>query len=366
MKRRELLVGGFTASGLVMLQPARALGVSSKPAPGTMTIDGLSIAFDVTAATPLEVEILAAIRSSGITAINMTTPHPGDDFAETVRKIARLQQIASEYPGDLSIIRTARDIQSCQESGRMGIIIGFQSTEMFDDSLDGIAVFHDLGVRIMQMTYNGPGLFGNGCLSNDISGLTASGRRAVEQLNAQQILIDASHANRATTAETIAASQAPMLISHTGCNAVYPHPRNNDDAELRALADKGGVAGIYLMPFLDGGTGELTSGMLLLHLEHALDVCGEDHVGIGSDQGVQPIDDSPEYRQNLKEEVERRIAAGISAPGESADRPPFIPELNRPDRLGRIAELMAQRGHSPRIIEKVVGGNFYRVMEQVW
>ena len=120
------------------------------------------------------------------------------------------------------------------------------------------------------------------------------------------------------------------------------------------------------MPFLDGGTGELTTEMLFRHIEHALNVCGEDHVGIGSDQGVRKIEDGPDYRARLKAEVKSRRAAGISAPGESADRPPFIPALNRSNRLLEIARLMAARGHSNGVIEKVIGKNFYRVMKKVW
>lgn len=366
MKRRELLAAGVTATGLALLQPGHVLGSVAAPVTGGLVIDGLSIAFNVTEAAPLETETLAAIRASGITAINMTTPYPGDGFVEAVRKISRLQQVVSEYPQDLMIVRTVNDIKACLGTGQMGVIIGFQSTEMLDESLQGIAIFHDLGARIMQMTYNGPGLLGNGCLSKDNGGLTEVGKAAIEQFNAQGVLIDASHANQATTAETIVRSEVPIVISHTGCNTIYRHPRNNEDADLKMLADKGGVAGIYLMPFLDGGTGELTPEMFFLHLEHALNTCGEDHVGIGSDQGVRPVDDSPEYRAALRQEVEQRIAAGISAPGESADRPPFIPAFNQPRRFRRIAEIMAQRGHSPRVIEKVMGDNFYRVMEQAW
>jgi membrane dipeptidase len=331
-----------------------------------LSIDGLSIAFNVMDDEALEPELIDSIRNSGLSAINMTTPHPGDDFRAAVDKISRLQHIVSVHAGDLQIIRSVADINDCQLSGRMGIIIGFQSTEMFDESLDAIAIFRGLGARIMQMSYNGPGIFGHGCLSENDDGLTPTGKRAVARLNEKGILIDASHANKATTAETIALCGEPLVISHTGCNAIYAHPRNNDDTELRALAEKGGVAGIYLMPFLDGGTDELTVEMLFLHLEHALNVCGEEHVGIGSDQGVRAVDDGPEYRERLRAEVEQRKAAGISAPGESADRPPFIPALNRSDRLLEIARLMSSRGHSGRVIEKVIGKNFYRVMSEVW
>jgi membrane dipeptidase len=348
-----------------MVWTTSVASVSAK-AQDRLTIDGLSIAFDVTGGESLDLETLAAIRSSKLTAINMTTPYPGDNFQVAVEKISQLQHIVSKYPDNLQIVRNVSDVEDCRQKGRLGIIIGFQSTEMFDESLAGIAIFHGLGARVIQMSYNGPGLFGNGCLTEGNDGLTALGREAIGQINDRGMLLDASHANQATTAETIALSRDPIIISHTGCNAIYRHPRSNDDADLKAMADGGGVAGIYLMPFLDGGTGELTTEMLFKHLEHALNICGEDHVGIGSDQGVIPVDDGPEYRQHLRAEVQRRKDAGISAPGESADRPPFIPALNRPDRLLEIGRIMSDHGYSRSIIDKVIGGNFYRVAKEVW
>ena len=120
------------------------------------------------------------------------------------------------------------------------------------------------------------------------------------------------------------------------------------------------------MPFLDGGTGPLTGEMFFAHLDHALDVCGADHVGIGSDQGIEPIDDGPEYRENLRKEVEMRQQMGISAPGESPDRPPFIPEFNDVRRMEFIASAMDDRGYSSGVIEKILGGNFHRLFGDIW
>ena len=342
IKRRELLNSMISALGLLAAPLSWSLPARAKPhdVEPLLAIDGLCIGFDIMDDEALSRETLSAVRSSGLTAINMTTPYPGDDFRTAVDKISRLQQIVSEQANHLEIIRSVADIDSCRRNNRLGIIIGFQSTEMFDSSLSAIATFQGLGARVIQMTYNGPGLLGHGCLSESDEGLTETGLRAVGELNQRGLLIDASHANKASTAGTIASSGAPIVISHTACNEIYRHPRNNDDSELRALADGGGVAGIYLMPFLDGGSGELTVEMFFAHLEHALDVCGEDHVGIGSDQGLIAVEDGPEYRSKLKAEVEMRQAAGISAPGESADRPPFIPALNRNDRVQEISRLM--------------------------
>lgn len=263
-------------------------------------------------------------------------------------------------------MRRHEDIDRAKREGKLGLIIGFQSTEMMEAETSRIDLFHGLGARIMQLTYNGRSLFGDGCLEPGNAGLSRLGHKAVERMNEVGVAVDLSHAGQRTTAEAIAASSRPVLISHTGCNAIYSHPRSNDDAELRAAAETGGVVGIYLMPFLDGGTGPSTAEMFLAHLDHALDVCGEDHVGIGSDQGIEPIDDGPEYRENLRREVEMRQKMGISAPGESPDRPPFIPELNDARRMDLIASAMVDRGYSTKVIEKILGGNFYRVFGEIW
>jgi membrane dipeptidase len=311
-------------------------------------------------------ELLAAIDRCGMTALNMTVPMPGEGFEDAVRRIAALERAVEAHGERLLIVRTAEDFGRAERDGRLGIVIGFQSTEMLGDDLDRLDLFRGLGARIMQLTYNGRSLYGDGCLEPGNAGLSRLGHDAVERMNDLGIAVDLSHAGQRTTAEGIAASARSPLISHTGCNAVYVHPRNNDDAELRAAAEKGGVVGIYLMPFLDGGTGELTTDMLFAHLDHALDVCGEDCVGIGSDQGLVPIDDTPEYRKALREEVEERRRMGISAPGESPDRPPFIPALNSERRMDRIAAEMARRGRPDRVIEKVLGANFVRALSAAW
>ena len=170
-------------------------------------------------------------------------------------------------------------------------------------------------------------------------------------MNALGIAVDVSHCGPRTTAEAIEVSAKPILISHTGCRAVFDNPRNKDDAALRALAERGGVAGIYLMPYLSAGPGAITVDDLLRHVDHAVGVCGEDHVGIGSDQGIVPIEDNAEYRRQLREEIEARKKAGVSAPGESVDRPPFIPELNAPNRMETIATALSARGYKAAAIE---------------
>ena len=331
----------------------------------SLVIDGLSAAFDH-GVDYLDTETLELFRRSGIAAVNATIPYPGDDYPATLEKIEHTLKVIERYPGYLRLVKTAEDIVKAKQAGQVGIIMGFQSTEMIGTELQRIDRFAEIGVRIMQLSYNGPSQFGDGGLVEANRGLTAAGHQAIEHMEHSKVLVDLSHSGQRTVAEAIRQAKRPLTISHTGCNAVYRHPRNNDDAELKAVADRGGVVGIYLMPFLEGGDGELTAEALMRHLDHAINLCGEDHVAIGSDQGIIPVDDGPEYREMIRQEVERRIAAGISAPGETPNRPPFIPELNSERRMAMIADHLAKRGHGSRVIDKVIGRNFYRLFREVW
>ena len=131
------------------------------------------------------------------------------------------------------------------------------------------------------------------------------------------------------------------------------------------MADRGGVVGIYLMPFLSPGRVP-TADDVVAHVEHALDVCGEDHVGIGSDLSVTPIDMSDAYWGAHREFVRRRIEGGIAAPAEDPDVLFTVPDLNSPRRLEWIADRLEAAGHSAAVIEKVLGANWVRLLREVW
>src|SRR5262249_18348244 len=135
---------------------------------------------------------------------------------------------------------------------------------------------------IVQPTYNRRNLMGDGCLETADGGLSMLGHELIAEINRLNVLLDLSHAGPRTVSDGIAASRAPMAITHTGCRDLVDVPRNTYDRHLRALADRGGVAGIYFMPFLRA-SGQPHAEDLIRHLEHAVNVCGEDHVGLGTD-----------------------------------------------------------------------------------
>ena len=272
------------------------------------------------------------VARSGLTALNVTVS--ADDFEGTVENIALWTGEAAKYPQLLSIVRRHDDIARAKKDGTLGLILGFQNTEMLERDLSRLDTFRQLGVLIIQLTYNIRNLIGDGCLEPGDAGISEFGREAVAKMNELGIAVDLSHCGTRTTATGIAASTRPPLITHSGCREVYRHPRSKEDRELKAMADKGGVLGIYLMPFLGGfpGPGKASTGdAVIRHIEHALKVCGEDHVGIGSDMSVTPIEESPEYLKLERAFAAGRKGRGIQAPDE--DRPLYIPDLNQPRRL---------------------------------
>jgi membrane dipeptidase len=184
-------------------------------------------------------------------------------------------------------------------------------------------------------------------------------------MNREQVLLDLSHAGQRTIAEGISASNAPVAITHSGCRALVDFPRNTPDAEMRALAAKGGVFGLYLMPFLRP-SGQPQKEDLLRHLDHALNVCGEDHIGIGTDQFLRGrvVDDAARQRQ--REFFERRQRLGIAAPGEAADVFNHVDGYNDMERFERITLDLSARGWPGRRIDKLLGGNFDRLFREVW
>ena len=272
-------------SGEVAALYKRAVVIDALANPGSMNVSWPPRG-------PLSEKQRDAIAASGITAINVTVS--GDTFEASTRTIALWTGEADRYPTLLSIVRRHADIARAKADGTLGLILGFQNTEMLERDPSRLDVFHRLGVRIIQLTYNDRNLVGDGCLEPGDAGLSAYGRQVVERMNSLGIAVDLSHCGTPTTADGIAASTKPPLITHSGCREVYRHPRSKEDRELRAMADKGGVVGIYFMPFIGAGDGPPTIEMLMRQIDHALKVCGADHVGIGSDLSTTPIEETPD------------------------------------------------------------------------
>jgi membrane dipeptidase len=317
---------------------------------------------------PLLPKFIADARASGITAVNLTVGEVGngsDVFEKTVAAIAGAEHELTAHPDAFLKVLRASDLALAKSTNRVGLIFGFEDSSMLEGNLKRLALFYDLGVRICQPTYNQQNLMGDGCLEPSDGGLSRLGHDFVAEMNRLHMVLDLSHGSPRTIAEAIAASKAPVAISHTGCRALVDLPRNTRDGELKALADRGGVAGIYFMPFLRK-SGQPHAEDLIRHLEHAVTVCGEDHVGIGTDGTISRIELSKAYAESQRKFYTDRVKRGISAPGESADVFNLIPEYNTPRRFKTLADDLSRRGWPSARIDKILGANFARLFSAVW
>ena len=316
----------------------------------------------------IDVRALRDAHESGLTAVNVTLGYvggPDEPFEYTIRTIGEWDEILRTNAKDLMKIYTAADILKARDTGRIGIIYGFQNAAMVGNSAARVNIFADLGVRAIQLTYNPANALGDGSMAPENRGLTPFGREVVAALNARRVMVDLSHSGQNTCLDAARASSQPISINHTGCRALCDLPRNKTDEELRLVASKGGFVGIYFMPFLRTD-GHPHAEDVVAHIEHAIDVCGDDHVGIGTDGDTTGIDDLAAYSSHLAKEVADRAKAGLGATGERADTYPFVVDLRGPDQFRKLVRLLKARGHSEARIEKIMGLNFLAFAREVW
>jgi len=310
----------------------------------------------------------AEMVATGVTLLRDTVFPVGnvtDPWGDYQKDIVAKQNILNANPDRLVLVRSAADILKAKREKKFAWVWGTQDSCMVSPDLDHLAQLKKDGVMTVQLTYNNGNLAGDGSLEPRDGGLTKLGRATIERIEKEKLLLDLAHGGARTMAEAAAFAKRPLVISHTGARALADHPRNTADATIKAVADKGGVVGVYFMPFLTLDSHPKGED-LLRHVEHVANVAGEDHVGIGTDNGVLPtvLDDAT--KEKLKKWQLDRIKQGIAAPGEAVGVYPMVEDYNSVDRYRRFAADLQKRGWSEARLEKLMGGNFLRVYRDAW
>jgi len=289
--------------------------------------------------------------------------NPQNPWSIYQRDIALRQKIFDANQDRLLLVRNSADVLKAKREKIFGVVLGTQDTSMVGTDLDRLSQMKTDGVRIVQLTYNNHNLSGDGASVADDAGLSELGRATIERIESEKLLLDLSHGGARTIAEAAGQAKRPLVISHTGARALADHPRNTSDETIKAVADKGGVIGVYFMPFLTLD-GRPTGADLLRHVEYIANLAGEDHVGIGTDNGVLPLDRNDLTRED--EITRERIRMGLAAPGEAVGVYPVVKAYNSVDRYRRFAVDLQKRGWSTPRLEKLMGANFLRVFREAW
>lgn len=365
--RRELLMASAAFAAAAGLEKSfAATGFSDQDYRRAIVIDGLG-GFDdpysPNDAIALDPRAVADFKTSGLTMAHITVNTVGnapDVWEKTISNIAQLDRVITESSEALIKVNTVADIRRAKREGKLAILYGTQDTSLVGADLDRIALLKGLGVRSVQLTYNLRNLSGDGSLEPGNAGLSKLGHATIARIEKEKMLVDFSHGGQRTIAEGIAATTRPPIISHTGCRSLHDNPRNVFDAEMKACADKGGVIGIYWMPFLVPNS-KPTSADLVRHMDHVKNLCGEDHVSIGTDGNLSKTVIDDKARAAQKKFYEDRAAQGIAAPGEGADIFNIVADWDDMMRYRHLADGLSKAGWTSGQIEKALGANLMRV-----
>ena len=322
-----------------------------------MIIDGLGeINLDY------EPALIDEIRASGmrgcvVTLGNPALQTPSAAYADMETEWRGHETRLQKMPDRLLRATSVKDLDAAAARNVIGLVYYLQNITLIGDDLDKLNDLKAKGIRIIQLTYNMRNLVGDGCLERQNSGLSTFGMELVARMNEMGLLVDLSHCGDATTNEGITASKKPVAITHSACKALFSHPRNKTDDTIRLLARHGGVLGIFQINPYIGPKERNTLDDFLAHIDHAVKVGGVEHVGIGSDREHRRIPDTPEEKQKLIDELSRLRPVNAA----SFRWPFFISELNHPRRMETIADGLAKRGYKADAVDKILGGNFYRL-----
>jgi membrane dipeptidase len=303
--------------------------------------------------------LLRAMLGSGMDAITITLCDPKPEGAEAlelaVDSLLQHDRFLARHPALFVKATTVADVDRARRERKLAVFYLYQNTVQFGKDLDRVDLFHRMGLRSCQLTYNTKNHAGVGCWEE--GGITPFGRELITRMNERRMLIDLSHANMRTMAETVTASKAPVIVSHTACMAVHTNRRNTTDENLKAVANRGGVIGICQMrPFLTTKKKDNLHAYFD-HLMHAIRVAGIEHVAIGSDRDHRVITLTPEYLAELKREEGSQVVEN--------ELPYFIDELNGPRRMEVVWDGLVKRGLGSADVERVMGLNLRRVYRDV-
>jgi membrane dipeptidase len=277
------------------------------------------------------------LRDSGIDVFHPAVDlNQAEPYSATQTWLKRWHGFLNARPDQFLPVFRAGDLTAAKEEKKIGVLLGMQNSNHFRTPGD-VDKFYSLGQRLSQLTYNARNRIGFGCIERKDAGLTELGFQIIERMNAVGMVVDVSHVGDQTSLDAFAASSKPVLVTHSNCRALMPHPRCKSDEVIRAMAKTGGVMGITGVRAFVSRRTDASVEDVLDHFDHVIRVAGIEHVGIGSDS-------------DLGDTARRIDVAG----------------LNHARRIFDLAEGFVRRGYTDTDIELILGANFKRALDDIF
>lgn len=320
------------------------------------------------------------LKTGGFTAICISAISPEEtmQLSDAVHGIAswygRMRAIGAHK---VRLATTSRDIEEAKKEGQVAIVFTSQSSGFLGFDLTNLEVFHRLGLRIMQPTYQRRNQFGDGAGEKMESGLSGFGVEWVQEMNRLHLLISISHVGYKTSLDIMNTSKDLVVLSHSNPRALCGHSRNAPDNQIKACAERGGVIGLMpLAAFISDKKGprELRMDDFLKHVDYIVNLVGVDHAGIGLDLPTGWFSTPEELLerrrlypglrpQRLVEIEDELIKAGREKIAFHEVQAPWFSSMSQ---APLITEGLLARGYSEQDVLKILGGNFLRAFKRVW
>jgi membrane dipeptidase len=296
----------------------------------------------------LDAAYLEFNRVSGVRAFS-TTVAINEGFESTRAAIAQVRDLCAA--NDARVIEGTEDLSE----GELGVILATQNTSPFDGSLERLDELVDMGIRIVQLTYNEENLVGGGCSDPHDTGLTPFGIQVVQRLQERGVAIDLSHCGRRIVKDTLGVTQSAVLFTHANCDALCANPRNRTDDEIREVAAVGGVIGLNAFPFfVDRVHGDVDG--LARHAAHMADITSVDNISIGLD-----------FVRGRDMDWVRSLNYGGAAYPSLDDWPRTYAEgIEDVSRLDNLAAALERVGFSTDHVRAIFGRNLERALTAAW
>ncbi|MDH4476132.1 MAG: membrane dipeptidase [Verrucomicrobiaceae bacterium] len=312
-------------------------------------------------------EFLEAFRAAGVTCIFQNTGEEGSDPMRLIKRLAHFTKATDLMRPELSKVVTAEEVLALKKAGQVGLCFTTNGVplmmdwESVRDELRWVRLFHELGTRMMHLTYNRRNPIGDGAGEPHDGGLSDFGHATVAEMNRIGVIVDVAHSGWKTALDAAKASTKPMVASHTTCASLYEHFRGKPDETIKAICDTGGLVGMCCIPRFLGGKGDVLA--LMDHLDYLIRRFGAEHAAIGCDVAYTSRFDKEERAKLLK------------APSGSAERwehlwpkDDYVTTLEAEQSLAwsnwpLFTLGMIMRGHGDEAIRQVIGGNMLRVLK---
>jgi membrane dipeptidase len=297
---------------------------------------------------------------SGVHCIHVTIAY-WENIRETLENIGTWNRHFINH-GDLIMpVRQARDILEAKRLGKVGIVFGFQNCSPIEDDVKMVEILHQLGVRIMQLTYNNQSLLATGCYEEKDGGVTRFGKQVIKEMNRVGMVIDMSHSAEKSTLETIELSERPIAITHANPSFFHAALRNKSDAVIRAIGESEGMLGFSMYPFHLKNGPDCTLEEFCQMIGQTVEMIGIDRVGIGSDLCLNWDYKVLEWMRS------GRWTTGVDHGEGSAEKPAWPDQpswFSGTKDLSIVAKGLEKQGFSDDNIAKVMGENWLSFFEK--